>query len=101
MFTVWKGDTSFKSAEVYFLLNPMCSRAMLASARTSRSEATTSDGDKQHAKLDFVVHTDFDPLVINCSKKQVVIDEAMWLYATLYTQFWHTFFLVGLSAFLF
>ena len=70
MFTVWKGGDK-KDIEVYFVLNPMCCRAMLASAKTSHSGNVANHTEAQKATLDFVLHTDFNPLTMNCSKKQV------------------------------
>lgn len=70
VFTVRIGGNK-KDNEVYFVLNPMCCRAMLASAKTSHSGNVTQSETK--ATLDFVLHTDFNPLTINCSKKQVII----------------------------
>ena len=72
MFTVWIGGDG-KEVEVYFVLNPMCCRAMLASAKTSHPGNMASQNEAQKATLDFVLHTDFNPLTINCSKKQVSI----------------------------
>ena len=70
VFTVWRGGDK-KDIEVYFVLNPMCCRAMLASAKTSHSGNVASHTEAQKATLDFVLHTDFNPLTMNCSKKQV------------------------------
>ena len=70
VFTVWIGGDK-KGIEVYFVLNPMCCRAMLASAKTSHSGNVSNQKEAQKATLDFALHTDFNPLTMNCSKKQV------------------------------
>ncbi|CAB4027069.1 Hypothetical predicted protein [Paramuricea clavata] len=44
---------------------------MLASAKTSHSGNVASHTEALKATLDFVLHTDFNPLTMNCSKKQV------------------------------
>lgn len=70
VFTVWIGGDR-KNVEVYFVVNPMCCRAMLASAKTSHSENEARHSTEQKATMDFVLHTDCNSLTINCSKKQV------------------------------
>lgn len=70
VFTVWIGGDR-NDVEVYFLINPTCCRAMLASAKTSHPGNTIDQNKAHKATLDFVLHTDFNPLTINCSKKQV------------------------------
>jgi hypothetical protein len=71
VFTVRMGGDR-KDIEVYFVLSPMCCRAMLASAKTSHSGNVSGQNEAQKATLDFVLHTDFNPLTMNCSKKQVM-----------------------------
>lgn len=71
MFTVLRNKDE-QTLDIDFLLNPMSCRAMLASAKTSRLQSGTKGlNDELKATLDFVVHTDFDSIRVNCSKEQV------------------------------
>lgn len=73
VFTVWMGGDK-RDIDVNFVLSPMCGRAMLASAKTSNSSDLASQNETRTATLDFVLHTDFNPLTMNCSKKQVFLE---------------------------
>ena len=79
------GYSNKVSTNVYYILSPVCSTAVLASAKTATttspspkplqiSRQFTASGGMSGRKapvLGFCVHTDFTPIVVSCSKKQV------------------------------
>lgn len=71
---------------VHYLLSKVSSTAVLASARTSSVPSSpplappqflkpSSAGSRRVSTLGFCVHTDFQPIEVSCSRKQVGICE--------------------------
>ena len=80
----WSGEAHHPV--VHYLLSKVSSTAVLASARTSSVPSSpplvppqflkpSSAGGRRVSTLGFCVHTDFQPIEVSCSRKQVGICE--------------------------